>query len=143
MGMEPEVSNVVDSAQKARRLMDEMGSSRLKVIMDGANLFHTGELPRMREVLNEAFALLGSDLTLAHAKDLDRGADAVGRIQSECAISHLATSVPAPGPDAAVAPDHPATGSAGPPRAESRRPARCSRLSRITSASIRRGFIRQ
>jgi sugar phosphate isomerase/epimerase len=76
MGIEPEVSNVVDSAQKARRLMDEMRSSRLKVIMDGANLFHTGELPRMREVLNEAFALLGSDITLAHAKDLDRDGEA-------------------------------------------------------------------
>ncbi|MBN2476990.1 MAG: sugar phosphate isomerase/epimerase [Pirellulales bacterium] len=72
LAVEPEVSNVVDSALKARRLLDEMGSPRLKIIIDGANLFHTGELPRMRAILDEAFDLLGDDLVLAHAKDLDR-----------------------------------------------------------------------
>jgi sugar phosphate isomerase/epimerase len=44
--------------------------------MDGANLFHAGELPRMRAVLDEAFALLGGDIVLAHAKDLDRDGEA-------------------------------------------------------------------
>jgi sugar phosphate isomerase/epimerase len=72
LGVEPEVSNVVDSAAKARRLLDELGSPRLKIIMDGANLFHTGELPRMREILTEAFDLLGEDIVLAHAKDLSQ-----------------------------------------------------------------------
>lgn len=72
LAFEPEVSNVVDSALKARRLLDEMGSPHLKVVMDGANIFHTGELPRMREILDEAFALLGEDIVVAHAKDLDR-----------------------------------------------------------------------
>lgn len=71
LAFEPEVSNVVDSALNARRLLDEMGSPRLKVVMDGANIFHTGELPRMREILDEAFALLGEDIVVAHAKDLD------------------------------------------------------------------------
>jgi sugar phosphate isomerase/epimerase len=76
LGIEPEVNNVVDSAQKARRLLDEIGSSRLKVVMDGANIFHHGQLPRMREMLNEALALLGNDIALAHAKDLDHDGDA-------------------------------------------------------------------
>jgi sugar phosphate isomerase/epimerase len=40
--------------------------------MDGANLFHAGELPRMKEILNEAFDLLGQDIVIAHAKDLNR-----------------------------------------------------------------------
>jgi sugar phosphate isomerase/epimerase len=71
LAFEPEVANVVDSAQKARRLLDEIGSPRLKVCIDGANLFHTGELPRMRDILDEAFELLGDDVALAHAKDLD------------------------------------------------------------------------
>ena len=52
---EPEVNNVVDSAQKARRLLDEVRSKHLQVVIDGANLFHAGQLPRMREVLDEAF----------------------------------------------------------------------------------------
>jgi sugar phosphate isomerase/epimerase len=76
MAFEPEVSNVVDSARKAARLLDEIGSPRLKVVMDGANLFHAGELARMHEVLDEAFALLGPHVVLGHAKDLDRDGEA-------------------------------------------------------------------
>ncbi len=71
LAFEPEVDNVIDSAKQARRLLDEIGSPHLKVVMDGANTFHKGELPRMREILDEAFALLGDDVVLAHAKDLD------------------------------------------------------------------------
>lgn len=76
MAFEPEVSNVVDSAQKARRMLDEVGSPYLKVVMDGANLFHAGELPAMAAILDEAFRLLGGDIALAHAKDLDHDGDA-------------------------------------------------------------------
>jgi sugar phosphate isomerase/epimerase len=71
LAVEPEVSNVIDSAARARRLLDEVGSPRLGVCIDGANLFHTGELPRMDAILDEAFSLLGRDIVLAHAKDLD------------------------------------------------------------------------
>jgi len=76
LAMEPEVTNIVDSAEKARRLMDEIGSPRLKVTMDAANLFHTGELSRMKEVLENAFALVGRDIVVAHAKDLSRDGEA-------------------------------------------------------------------
>jgi sugar phosphate isomerase/epimerase len=76
LAFEPEVNNVVDSAQKARRLLDEIGSPSLKVTFDAANLFHTGELPRMNEILDEAVALLAGDIVLAHAKDLDHDGDA-------------------------------------------------------------------
>ncbi len=76
LGIEPEVSNTIDSALKARRLMDEIGSDRLRIVMDGANIFHRGELARMRAILDEAFALLGDDIVLAHAKDLDRDGEA-------------------------------------------------------------------
>ena len=76
LAFEPEVANVVDSARKARRLIDQMGSPYLKVVMDGANIFHAGELPRMREILDEAFALLAEDVAFAHAKDLDRDGEA-------------------------------------------------------------------
>jgi sugar phosphate isomerase/epimerase len=76
LAFEPEVNNVVNSAQKARRLLDEIGSPFLKVTIDPANLFHAGELPRMKEILDEAFALVGKDVVLAHAKDLDHDGDA-------------------------------------------------------------------
>ena len=76
LAFEPEISNVVDSARKARRLLDEIGSPHLKVTIDPANLFPSGELPRMKEILDEAFALLGKDIVLAHAKDLDHDGEA-------------------------------------------------------------------
>jgi sugar phosphate isomerase/epimerase len=70
LALEPEVTNLVDSARQARRLLDEMGSPHLKITMDAANLFPAGSLPRMAEILDEAFALLGGDIVLAHAKDI-------------------------------------------------------------------------
>jgi sugar phosphate isomerase/epimerase len=76
LAFEPEVNNVVDSAKKSRRLLDEVGSPHLKVTMDAANLFHKGELAHMSEILDQAFALLGKDIVLAHAKDLDHDGDA-------------------------------------------------------------------
>jgi sugar phosphate isomerase/epimerase len=76
LAFEPEIANVVDTARKGRRLLDELQSPRLKVVMDPANLFHAGELPRMHEILDEAFELLGRDLVLAHAKDLTRDGEA-------------------------------------------------------------------
>ncbi len=70
LGIEPEPATVVDYPSKARKLIDDLGSSRLKVIMDCANLFHEGEASRMQEVLKEAFELIGNDIILAHGKDL-------------------------------------------------------------------------
>ena len=74
LAFEPEINNVVDSAAKGRRLLDQMRSPRLKVVMDAANLFDADDpgrrLSRSEEVLEEAFELLGGELLLAHAKDV-------------------------------------------------------------------------
>jgi sugar phosphate isomerase/epimerase len=75
LGVEPEVANVVDSARKAHRLLDEMQSPYLKIVMDGANLFHPGELARQEVILEEAFDLLGDAVVLAHAKDLSHDSE--------------------------------------------------------------------
>lgn len=75
LAFEPEINNVVDSAEKARLLLDEISSPHLQVVIDGANLFHEGELPSMHEILDEAFDLLGDSIRLAHAKDLEKDGD--------------------------------------------------------------------
>ena len=72
LGIEPEVANIVGSPRSARRLLDELGSDRLTIVMDGANIFPAGTLPRQREILDEAFELLGDDIGMTHAKDLTR-----------------------------------------------------------------------
>jgi sugar phosphate isomerase/epimerase len=70
LAIEPETANVVDSPAKARRLLDELRSPRLKIIIDPANLFHVEDLPHQRATLDAAFDLLGPDIVLAHAKDV-------------------------------------------------------------------------
>jgi sugar phosphate isomerase/epimerase len=64
LGIEPEQANVVDSAAAARKLLDELRSPHLRVVIDAANL-RPGP-----DTLHEAFELLGADLVLAHAKDV-------------------------------------------------------------------------
>ena len=76
IAFEPEVTNVVNTAQKGLRLIDEMASKSLKVVMDASNLFGEGDLPHMTEILDEAFELLGDHIAIAHGKDLDRDGDA-------------------------------------------------------------------
>ena len=70
LGIEPERANVIDSAVKARRLLDEVKSRQLRIIFDGANLFDPGDLSDMTAVLQEAFELLGPDIEMVHAKDI-------------------------------------------------------------------------
>jgi sugar phosphate isomerase/epimerase len=72
LGLETEASNIVDTPQKARKLLDEMRSPRLRVIMDCANLFRKGMAKKemVRPVIREAFDMLGGDIALAHGKDI-------------------------------------------------------------------------
>jgi sugar phosphate isomerase/epimerase len=70
LGVEPETGNVVSSTRKARQLLDELHSPRVKIVLDPANLFHRGAVERMRETIEEVFQLLGMDIVMAHAKEL-------------------------------------------------------------------------
>ena len=70
LGVEPETANVVSSVRKARQLLDDLHSSRVKIVLDPANLFHPGKVERIRETMEEAFQLLGTDIVMAHAKEL-------------------------------------------------------------------------
>ena len=72
LAVESEASNVIDTPEKARRLMDTVKSDRLKMILDPANLFHAGEArpENARRTLDEAFAAFGGDIVAAHGKDI-------------------------------------------------------------------------
>jgi sugar phosphate isomerase/epimerase len=73
LAIEPERANVVNTAAKGHALLVAMQSSRLKVVIDPANLIVPGDVHQMSQVLDEAFDLLGEYIVIAHAKD--RGAD--------------------------------------------------------------------
>jgi sugar phosphate isomerase/epimerase len=83
LAFEPEVNNVVDSAEKGRRLLDEVRSSRLKVVIDAANLVRKAELPRSEEVLDKAFEVLGEKVIIAHAKDVKNTGEVVAAGRGE------------------------------------------------------------
>jgi sugar phosphate isomerase/epimerase len=95
LGIEPELSNVVDSAEKARSLLDEIGSSSLKIVMDGSNLLRAPDIPRMRDIFQQAFELLGKDVAVVHAKDLvidgsaDHGAAGTGVLDYDAYLALL------------------------------------------------------
>ncbi len=69
LGVETEASNIVNTPLRARKYLDQAGGDRLKIIMDGANLFRPDQVRDMQNVLDEAFDLLGKDIVIAHAKD--------------------------------------------------------------------------
>jgi sugar phosphate isomerase/epimerase len=69
LGVETEASNIINTPQKARKYIEATGSSNIKIIMDGANLFRPQQVHDMKNVLKEAFEILGKDIVLAHAKD--------------------------------------------------------------------------
>jgi sugar phosphate isomerase/epimerase len=75
--IETEASNTVRTPARARRLMDEMGSPNLKVVLDPANVFLPGAArpESVRAVLDDAFSNFGQDVVLAHGKDIRAGAD--------------------------------------------------------------------
>ena len=72
LAIETEAGNIISTPERAARIMDEVGSERLKMIMDCANLFHIGEAKRenARAVIGHAFDVFGRDVVLAHGKDI-------------------------------------------------------------------------
>jgi len=69
LGIEPELANVVNSAEQVRRLLDEIGSPRLKVVLDPANLFETASIASQRDIVSAAVDLLADRIAMGHAKD--------------------------------------------------------------------------
>ena len=69
LGIEPELANVVNSAAKAKLLIDEMQSPRLKIIFDAANLFEAVSLQEQQAIIANSVDVLAEHIVMAHAKD--------------------------------------------------------------------------
>lgn len=69
LGIEPELANVINSAEKAHRLIAELGSPRLKIVIDPANLFEVATVEEQRSTVSAAIDLLADRIVMAHAKD--------------------------------------------------------------------------
>ena len=73
IGVEPELANVVSSAKKARCLVESLGSDRIRIVLDPANLAEVTAPSDRRNIIAEAINLLADRIVMAHAKD--RNAD--------------------------------------------------------------------
>lgn len=75
LAIESEASNVIQTPEAARRVMDEIGSDKLKMILDCANLFHAGTAhpENVCDTIEHAFDLFGEDIVIAHGKDIREG----------------------------------------------------------------------
>lgn len=69
IGVEPEPANIVSSAPRAARLLTEFPGSRLRIILDAANILEDVPPEYHRRTIDRALELLGPAIALAHAKD--------------------------------------------------------------------------
>lgn len=67
--IEPALTHSIDSTETMLRLLEEVPSSNLGVLLDPCNLLHGGNARRMDEVMTEAFERLADRLVLVHVKD--------------------------------------------------------------------------
>ena len=75
LAIESEASNIINTPENARRVMDDVGSDHLKMILDCANLFHVGRAhpEYVHDTIEHAFDFFGDDIVLAHGKDIREG----------------------------------------------------------------------
>ncbi len=67
--------NVISTAERAERLIREVKSPALKIVMDPTNYFRKEDLPRMDAVLKDMFQRVGRQIVVAHAKDVKAAAN--------------------------------------------------------------------
>jgi sugar phosphate isomerase/epimerase len=67
--IEPVFKHIVCNPQRARKVLDEIGSPNLKIIFDPVNLLDISNIDRREEIFAEAMDLLGEDMAVLHLKD--------------------------------------------------------------------------
>lgn len=69
IGIEPANDHLIGTTASLKRMLDEVSSSHIGVVLDPGNLVHKDNFAHQDEVIQEAFDLLGSRIIAAHAKD--------------------------------------------------------------------------
>jgi sugar phosphate isomerase/epimerase len=89
LGIEPELANVIDSASRARSLIDTLQSPALAIVLDPANLFEIAHLAMQRDILSHAVDLLADRVVMVHAKDRDAQGGVVAAGQGVVDFPHF------------------------------------------------------
>ncbi|MFI0400717.1 MAG: sugar phosphate isomerase/epimerase family protein [Thiolinea sp.] len=102
LAIEPEPGNVVRNAKVARTLLDEVNAPHLKIILDAANLIGAEGLTHQSDIVAEVVGLLGSDIVLAHAKDIDLSGKVVAPSQGSIDLPAFVAALASAGFDGAL-----------------------------------------
>ncbi len=71
----------MNTVDKAARLLDQIESENLKIVMDPANLLFREDVDRQYEIFEDAFTRLGDYIVLAHAKDIGEYDESAGELK--------------------------------------------------------------
>lgn len=67
--IEPVYTHIVSNGRRARRVLDEIASPNLQIILDPVNLLHKENVHQRSEVIAEAIELLRDEIAVVHLKD--------------------------------------------------------------------------
>jgi sugar phosphate isomerase/epimerase len=71
VGLEGYFNNAIDTPERMERMLLEVPSSNIGIVMDPCNFIPQKDEIRQDEVIREAFARLGDRILIAHAKDFN------------------------------------------------------------------------
>ena len=81
LAFKPEASNVVNSVDRAIRLIEQVDSENMKVVLDPVNLVTPDTIDQQLEIFTNAFSLLTDRIALIHASDVTGWKEATGEAQ--------------------------------------------------------------
>lgn len=69
IGIEPVHLGTINTPAMARRMLDELKSPNVQIILDPINLLGSHNCMKAKEVIDEAIEILGPDIAVVHLKD--------------------------------------------------------------------------
>jgi len=68
-GIEPVAEHTLNTPELTRRLLDEVGSSKLKIIFDPVNLVLPHTIHQQDKIFQDVFHFIGDEIVVLHVKD--------------------------------------------------------------------------
>lgn len=69
VAIEPVWKHIVNTVERARKVLDAIDSPNLQIIFDPVNLLYVGNIDKQDEIIEKAFELLLKDIAVVHCKD--------------------------------------------------------------------------
>jgi len=69
IGVEPVAEHTMNTPEMTRRLIDEVGSDKVKVIFDPGNLLLPETIDKQNEIFKSVYELLGNEIEIVHLKN--------------------------------------------------------------------------